>query len=154
MSSPIRQSAVAANQNLFKLILEIPTAAIVFSAPIPSQTPDRAPKESSVVSSLASAFSLTSLATPASEPAAPLSSKGTGSSLTPVHQSDPFDYQATVDTLVLQFMNDHEETRVASLEWLLMLHKKAPKKVRTLSWMLCHVPSIAYFLIFWTDPGD
>jgi hypothetical protein len=27
-------------------------------------------------------------------------------------------------------LNENEETRVASLEWLLMLHKKAPSKVR------------------------
>lgn len=44
-------------------------------------------------------------------------------------QADPFDYQETVKALVHQFKNDHEETRVASLDWLLMLHKKAPKKV-------------------------
>lgn len=43
---------------------------------------------------------------------------------------DPFDYQATVDALVHQFLDDHEETRIASFDWLLMLHKKAPKKVR------------------------
>ncbi|KAG0177101.1 hypothetical protein DFQ28_006315 [Apophysomyces sp. BC1034] len=44
-------------------------------------------------------------------------------------ETEPFDYQATVVNLRLQFLNNHEETRVASLEWLLMLHKKAPKKV-------------------------
>jgi vacuole morphology and inheritance protein 14 len=44
-------------------------------------------------------------------------------------QADPFDYQETVEALVQQFKNEHEETRVASLDWLLMLHKKAPKKV-------------------------
>ncbi|EIE90017.1 hypothetical protein RO3G_14728 [Rhizopus delemar RA 99-880] len=42
---------------------------------------------------------------------------------------DPFDYQATVANLRLQFLNQHEETRVASLDWLLMLHKKAPNKI-------------------------
>lgn len=45
-------------------------------------------------------------------------------------QVDPFDYQKTVSELRLQFLNENEETRVASLEWLLMLHKKAPSKVR------------------------
>lgn len=45
-------------------------------------------------------------------------------------QDDPFDYQKTVSELRLQFLNENEETRVASLEWLLMLHKKAPSKVR------------------------
>ncbi|KAI8334534.1 vacuolar protein 14 C-terminal Fig4p binding-domain-containing protein [Choanephora cucurbitarum] len=43
--------------------------------------------------------------------------------------ADPFDYQATVANLRLQFLNQHEETRVASLDWLLMLHKKAPNKI-------------------------
>jgi vacuole morphology and inheritance protein 14 len=46
---------------------------------------------------------------------------------------DPFDYQATVANLRLQFLNQHEETRVASLDWLLMLHKKAPNKVKVLN---------------------
>jgi vacuole morphology and inheritance protein 14 len=45
-------------------------------------------------------------------------------------QVDPFDYQKTVSELRLQFLNENEETRVASLEWLLMLHKKAPSKVK------------------------
>ncbi|CAJ0917272.1 2809_t:CDS:10 [Entrophospora sp. SA101] len=41
---------------------------------------------------------------------------------------DPFDYHSTVRSLVHQFTNDHEETRIASLDLLIMLHKKAPKK--------------------------
>jgi vacuole morphology and inheritance protein 14 len=39
------------------------------------------------------------------------------------------DYAAAVNSLTLLFLNDHEATRVAALTWLLMLHKKAPKKV-------------------------
>ncbi|KAI7864973.1 vacuolar protein 14 C-terminal Fig4p binding-domain-containing protein [Spinellus fusiger] len=45
---------------------------------------------------------------------------------------DPFDFQATVAHLRLQFLNEHEETRIASLDWLLMLYKKAPKKILVL----------------------
>ncbi|KAG2222088.1 hypothetical protein INT45_007974 [Circinella minor] len=40
-----------------------------------------------------------------------------------------FDYSLTVTNLKLQFLNEHEQTRLASLEWLLLLHKKAPNKV-------------------------
>ncbi|KAJ1548127.1 hypothetical protein HK096_004313 [Nowakowskiella sp. JEL0078] len=40
-----------------------------------------------------------------------------------------FDYQPVVKTLTLQFQNEHEETRIASMEWLLMLHRKLPRKV-------------------------
>lgn len=39
------------------------------------------------------------------------------------------DYSATVNALTLQFLNEHEQTRVMALEWLLMLHRKAPRKV-------------------------
>lgn len=47
----------------------------------------------------------------------------------PIDEMDPFDYQATVNSLTIQFLSEHEETRVASLKWLIMLHQKAPKKV-------------------------
>lgn len=42
---------------------------------------------------------------------------------------DAFDYQVTVNALTFQFLSEHEETRVAALKWLIMLHQKAPKKV-------------------------
>ncbi|PPQ78225.1 hypothetical protein CVT25_015544 [Psilocybe cyanescens] len=42
---------------------------------------------------------------------------------------DPFDYQATVNELTVQFLSEFEETRVAALKWLIMLHQKAPKKI-------------------------
>jgi vacuole morphology and inheritance protein 14 len=43
--------------------------------------------------------------------------------------ADPFDYQATVSGLTIQFISEYDETRVAALKWLIMLHSKAPKKV-------------------------
>jgi vacuole morphology and inheritance protein 14 len=43
---------------------------------------------------------------------------------------DAFDVAETVNVLTLQFLSDHAETRIAALEWLLMLHLKAPQKVR------------------------
>lgn len=39
------------------------------------------------------------------------------------------DYGAAVSALILQFLNEHEATRVAALAWLIMLHRKAPRKV-------------------------
>jgi vacuole morphology and inheritance protein 14 len=42
---------------------------------------------------------------------------------------DLFDIRETVNQLTLQFLSEHEETRVAALEWLLMLHQKAPRRV-------------------------
>jgi vacuole morphology and inheritance protein 14 len=39
------------------------------------------------------------------------------------------DYAAAVNSLTLLFLNDHEATRVAALTWLIMLQRKAPRKV-------------------------
>jgi hypothetical protein len=47
---------------------------------------------------------------------------------TPVPPSD-LDYAASVNSLTLQFLNENEATRVAALSWLIMLHRKAPRKV-------------------------
>ena len=44
-------------------------------------------------------------------------------------EQDPFDYRETVNALTIQFLSEHEETRVAALKWLIMLHQKVPKKV-------------------------
>lgn len=46
----------------------------------------------------------------------------------PSPQAD-LDYTAAVNSLTLLFLNDHEATRVAALTWLIMLHRKAPRKV-------------------------
>jgi vacuole morphology and inheritance protein 14 len=49
-----------------------------------------------------------------------------------LEEIDLIDYQATVNVLTIQFLSEHEQTRVAALKWLIMLHQKAPKKVRGL----------------------
>jgi vacuole morphology and inheritance protein 14 len=43
-----------------------------------------------------------------------------------------FDYQETVKELTIQFLSEYEDTRVAALKWLIMLHQKAPKDVSIL----------------------
>ena len=65
----------------------------------------------------------------------PPSPQSSGSAVAPApaerdFTTDAFDYQATVNALTIQFLSEHEETRVAALKWLIMLHQKAPKKVR------------------------
>jgi Vacuolar protein 14 C-terminal Fig4p binding len=45
------------------------------------------------------------------------------------HPKADLDYAAAVNALTLQFLNEHEATRVAALGWLIMLHRKAPRKV-------------------------
>ncbi|KAL6305771.1 ARM repeat-containing protein [Sparassis latifolia] len=44
-------------------------------------------------------------------------------------KAEHIDYQLTVNALTIQFLSEHEETRVAALKWLIMLHQKAPKKI-------------------------
>lgn len=39
------------------------------------------------------------------------------------------DYAAAVNALTLQFSNEQEVTRVVALTWLIMLHRKSPRKV-------------------------
>jgi vacuole morphology and inheritance protein 14 len=78
------------------------TAPVVFNDPLRSQSP-------------------TSMASTA--PAGPPQPTST--------QEEPelFDFAATVNALTIQFLSEHEETRVAALKWLIMLHQKAPNKV-------------------------
>lgn len=53
----------------------------------------------------------------------------TPSPVPPPQPQVDLDYAAAVNSLTLLFLNDHEATRVAALTWLLMLHRKAPRKV-------------------------
>ncbi|ROW00249.1 hypothetical protein VSDG_03438 [Cytospora chrysosperma] len=60
------------------------------------------------------------------------SAEGTSRGPTPAPSNHPqadLDYAAAVNSLTLLFLNDHEATRVAALTWLIMLHRKAPRKV-------------------------
>lgn len=43
-----------------------------------------------------------------------------------------FDYAATVNEVTFALVSENEETQVAALQWLLMLHQKAPRKVSNL----------------------
>ncbi|CAG8506780.1 429_t:CDS:10 [Ambispora gerdemannii] len=121
-------SAVEANLNLYKLIFDTPTTPPPAYSGIKEVSSAPTPSMFSAVSLAASAMILASppnneLTSQYSPQLGIIKENNTGL------LSDPFDYQLTVEALMHQLMNDHEETRVASLEWLLMLHKKAPKKI-------------------------
>lgn len=51
------------------------------------------------------------------------------SQVLPEDSGEPFDYNDMLKNLLLQFASEFEETRVASLKWVIMLHKKVPQKV-------------------------
>lgn len=57
--------------------------------------------------------------------------QGNALSQSPIQtDSDPFDYRDAVNNLTIQFLSEHEETRIDALTWLIMLHEKVPRKVR------------------------
>lgn len=56
----------------------------------------------------------------------PTPAEDSGSSPRPIPE---LDYQAAVSALTLQFLNEHEATRVAAIAWLIMLHRMAPGRV-------------------------
>lgn len=60
----------------------------------------------------------------------PLQSRTVSAQIGGIPQIRPdLDYAAAVTSLTVLFLADHEATRVAALTWLIMLHRKAPKKV-------------------------
>jgi len=80
-----------------------------------------------------------------SRPPSPVSTSSqtgiAGNQIPILEDTDLFDYQATVNELTIQFLSEYEETRVATLKWLIMLHQKAPKKVCLLSSILTLLPT-------------
>lgn len=62
-----------------------------------------------------------------------LSLSASSSTTAAVPHNDPFDLQTTVNVLTLQLIDEHEETRVAALEWLLMLHQKASRRILSIN---------------------
>ncbi|GAB7355443.1 hypothetical protein MBLNU459_g5950t1 [Dothideomycetes sp. NU459] len=59
------------------------------------------------------------------------------------------DYEAAINALTLQFLNEHEATRVAALAWLIMLHRKSPKKT-----LAIHDGTFPALLKTLSDPAD
>ena len=135
-SDQVRQAANRVNTSLMESIASLPDEPHVADVKPPplARVPTAILKESdkSRQSSLAPTRAVpspendveakgtddTMLSTPASR----------SSSIPPKPISD-LDYDSAVTTLTLHFLNEHEATRVAALAWLIMLHRKAPRKV-------------------------
>jgi vacuole morphology and inheritance protein 14 len=113
--------------------------------PLSTEADSKAITSSASASNVGSIRTKPSAAVPASEPVTPIqfefpagirASSPNAQTGTPrstvaetVSDDDAFDVRETVNVLTLQFLSDHAETRIAALEWLLMLHLKAPQKV-------------------------
>jgi vacuole morphology and inheritance protein 14 len=87
-----------------------------------SNLPVLASRPESPVSMRSGGVALPPVGQPPQQPATAMTQ---GSSIT--EKAYPLDYPATVNALTIQFLSEHEETRVAALRWLIMLHQKSPK---------------------------
>ncbi|KAI0836133.1 vacuole morphology and inheritance protein [Hypoxylon sp. FL0890] len=125
---PIRQAAARVNSSLMDYVVslsdesEAPSgqSASRPSAPTGADRPEGA---SSTRASLSSGRDLELHSpTPAQNRRAPTPAQS-------VQPQPDLDYAAAVNSLTLLFLNDHEATRVAALTWLIMLHRKAPRKI-------------------------
>jgi vacuole morphology and inheritance protein 14 len=106
----IRETAMAANTSLFKLIVDLPIPATIkpFTPGSPTKV-SRVRRES--IQAPVKVGTITE------------------DSLIDATESDFFDYESSVKALAVLFLDEHEETRIASLEWLLMLHNRSPKRI-------------------------
>lgn len=128
----VRRAAMRVNTALLDLIVSLSDDSPSESAASPPMS--RIPTRDSVVSDRRDSQPRQSLPkdsdlgrrTPSSIP--PAATPVPPASPTPPKTAE-LDYSATVNALTLQFLNEHEQTRVVALEWLLMLHRKAPRKM-------------------------
>ncbi|PQE14524.1 putative enzyme activator VAC14 protein [Rutstroemia sp. NJR-2017a BBW] len=133
----IRQAAARVNTSLMDYVVSLSDEGA--TSEVPSSIPSRFPsmketnpterRDSSATNrgSLSGSRELDKRETDVQTPPPPASKAQTP---TPPNQPQvDLDYAAAVSSLTLLFLNDHEATRVAALTWLLMLHRKAPKKV-------------------------
>ncbi|KAK3950225.1 armadillo-type protein [Pseudoneurospora amorphoporcata] len=126
----IRQAAARVNNSLMDYVVSLSDEADLVSAP-PAAT-ERLNGNASNRASLSSSRDL-DLRSPTPAQSRP-SERAPTPAVTPLAtpQATPqadLDYVAAVNSLTLLFLNDHEATRVAALTWLIMLHRKAPRKV-------------------------
>ncbi|RYP06329.1 hypothetical protein DL765_009545 [Monosporascus sp. GIB2] len=125
---PIRQAAARVNTSLMDYIVSLTDETESQQSQPPSRVQtslntERPDGTSSTRASLSSARDV-DLRSPT--PAQPLSFP---TQVPSEHSAADLDYAAAVNSLTLLFLNDHEETRVAALTWLIMLHRKAPRKI-------------------------
>lgn len=125
---PIRQAAARVNTSLMDYVVsltdesEAPPSQSSTRLPAPTPT-DRPEGLSSARASLSSGREM-ELRSPT-----PAQSRRVPTPAQSIPPQTDLDYAAAVNSLTLLFLNDHEATRVAALTWLIMLHRKAPRKI-------------------------
>lgn len=126
---PIRQAAIKVNTSLMDYVVSLSDEPGLPSLQQPPST-SRIPGPDGGSSHRASLSSSKDIEARSPTPAQNRSTPRLQPSPTPsTHTEADLDYAAAVNSLTLLFLNDHEATRVAALTWLIMLHRKAPRKV-------------------------
>lgn len=155
----IRQAAVRVNNSLINYVVSLPVDQEAGSTSLPHRATnstataaaDRqdasstraslsssrdfdgsSPASSSLLPTMAASSAATAATAATAAPAArrsPTPATAQSQLLSGLSQQPDLDYAAAVSSLTLLFLNDHEATRVAALTWLIMLHRKAPRKV-------------------------
>ena len=136
----IRQAAARVNTSLMDYVVSLSDEGAPLETPSngPSRIPTSVVKESvnserrdsstNTRGSLSGSRELDRRESEVQTPPPPYNKPSPQPTSPPQPQVD-LDYAAAVNSLTLLFLNDHEATRVAALTWLLMLHRKAPRKV-------------------------
>lgn len=130
----IRLAAARVNNALMDYVVSLSDEPDLFLSAQPSRMPLGGERQEGGPSGRASLTGTRDLDTPSPQPnmKGPTTGEGTPRGPTPALSNHPtvdLDYAAAVNSLTLLFLNDHEATRVAALTWLIMLHRKAPRKV-------------------------
>ncbi|KAK1753491.1 ARM repeat-containing protein [Echria macrotheca] len=129
----IRQAAGRVNKSLMDYVVSLSDEAELGTTVPPSRIPapppgDRQDGNASTRVSLSSSREL-EIRSPTPAQGRPSARTPTPALTAPPQPQADLDYAAAVNSLTLLFLNDHEATRVAALTWLIMLHRKAPRKV-------------------------
>lgn len=129
----IRQAAGRVNTSLMDYVVSLSDEAELSTqqpSRIPGQAPPAGDRTDGTTSARASLSSSRDLELRSPTPGQGKPSRRTSTPIPAVTQPQAdLDYAAAVNSLTLLFLNDHEATRVAALTWLIMLHRKAPRKV-------------------------
>ncbi|KAI1333474.1 vacuole morphology and inheritance protein [Xylariaceae sp. FL0016] len=126
---PIRQAAARVNTSLMEYVVSLTDEPELPANRPPSRihtnplNADRPEGPSSTRASLSSSREL-EMRSPT-----PVQTTRTSTPAPSINPQPDLDYAAAVNSLTLLFLNDHEATRVAALTWLIMLHRKAPRKI-------------------------
>lgn len=125
-SDSVRQAANRVNKSLLEYIYSLSDDAPEEYAQASSKVPSTAPSKESIDRKPSEISNPDSRRTTQESSRAPTPRSSIISA--PAQPAD-LDYAAAVNSLTLQFLNENEATRVAALSWLIMLHRKAPRKV-------------------------